>query len=213
MQKFPLLILSLLFVCLSHSCTPADESSSYPSLITEFSEIYADAEGNLYRIRPDRKPSYYLASPLKGYHPHTEYRAVCTYSFPENDSSAVRLYKLERVVVLRDSSTLTAPEIEPLQVISLWDGGDFINLHLQIKTQNGNHRLGFLMDSVRIAADRKRTVYLTLYHNQNNNPMYYSQKLYASLPKTSLKAVIEPGDSISLQIHSFEGNRFWKFVY
>lgn len=213
MRKIPTWILSLLFVCLGHSCTQTDESSLYPSLITEFSELYADADGNLYRIRPDRKPSYYLSTPLPGYHPHTEYRAACTYSYSENDSSTVKLYGLERVVVLQDSTQQTYAGKDPLQVISLWDGGEFINLHLVVKTQNKTHYLGYRLDSVRIDSQQKRTAYLSLYHNQNNNPLYYSQKLYASLSKSYLNAVIEAGDSIDLCIPTFEGKQHWKFIY
>lgn len=213
MHKVFILILSLLFVCLGHSCSQTDESSFYPSLITEFAEIYADGNGSLYKIRPDRKPAYYLTSPLPGYHPNTEYRAACTYSFPETDSSAVKLYRLERVVILQDSTEQTYPGTDPLQLISIWDGGEFINLHLQVKTQNAIHYLGYRMDSVRIDVHKKRTVYLSLYHNRNNNPQFYSQKLYASLSKSYLKAVIEPGDSICLYIPTVEGKRSWKFIY
>ena len=213
MRKTLIWALSALFVCLGHSCTQTDESSLYPSLITEFAELYADADGNLYRIRPDRKPAYYLNTPLPGYHPHTEYRAACTYSYSENDSSTVKLYGLERVVVLQDSTQQTYAGEDPLQVVSLWDGGEFINLHLSVKTQNGTHHWGYRIDSIHIAANQQRTAYLSLYHNQNGDPLSYSQKVYASIPKNNLKAVIEPGDSIRLQIHTFEGNRHWKFIY
>lgn len=213
MRKILIWVLSVLFVCLSHSCTQTDESSFYPSLITEFAELYADADGNLYRIRPDRKPTYYLNTPLGGYHPHTEYRAACTYSFSDQDSSTVLLYGLERVIVLQDSTQQNNQATDPLQVVSIWDGGEFINLHLSIKTQNGTHHWGYRIDSVRIAANQQRTAYLTLYHNQNGDPMSYSQKVYASISKNYLKSVIEPGDSIQLHILTFEGNRFWKFIY
>lgn len=212
-RQFSIRLLCCLFVCLSYSCSQTDEQTTYPSLITEFAELYADADGNICQMRPDRKSTYYLVSPLRGYHPHTEYRAACTYAFSGNDSTTVRIYGLERVVVLQDSTQQSYPGTDPLQVVSLWDGGDFINLHLSVKTQSGTQHWGYRMDSIRITAQQKRIAYLTLYHNQNNEPLSYSEKVYASLPKNSLKAVIEPGDSICLQINTFAGKNSWKFIY
>lgn len=213
MRKYFHQIACGLFIGLCLSCAQTDEETAYPSLITEFAELYADSEGTLYQIRPDRKPTYYLANPLPGYHPHTEYRAACTYSFPETDSTAVLLYGLERVVVMRDSTGAEYPGTDPLQVVSIWDGGAFINLHLSVKTQGGTHYLGYRLDSVRTDATQRRSAYLTLYHNQNRDPLSYSQKLYGSLPKSSLDSVIGPGDSIYVRIHTFTGIRTWTFSY
>lgn len=207
------LILCVLSVGLCLSCSQTDEQTSYPSFITEFAELYADNNGNLYRMRPDYKPAYYIDSPLTGYYPNTEYRAACTYTFSSPDSTTVHIYGLERVIVLQDSTRSVHAGNDPLQVVSIWDGGNFINFHLSVKTQNGTQYLAYRMDSVRIAANQKRTVYVSLYHNQNNDPLSYSQKLYASLPKSNLNAVIQQGDSICILIHTFEGTRTWKFIY
>lgn len=198
-------------LCLS--CSQTGEQTPYPSLTTEFAELYADTDGNLYRMQPDHQPAYYLDAPITGYQSNTEYRGVCTYTFSSPDSTTVHLYGLERVLLLQDSTRSAYPGTDPLQAVSLWDGGNFINLHLSVKTQNGTHYLGYRMDSVRIAPNRQRTVYLTLYHNQNNDPLSYSQKLYASLPKSNLNAVIQSGDSIYIYIHTFEGLKSWKFIY
>lgn len=209
---FPMILCSL-SVGLCLSCSQTDEQTSYPSLITDFAELYTDTYGNLYQIQPDRQPAYYIDSPIAGYLPSTEYRGVCTYTFSSLDSTAVHLYGLERVSLLQDSTRSAYPGTDPLQAVSLWDGGNFINLHLSVKTQNGTHYLGYRLDSIRIAPNRQRTVYMTLYHNQNNDPLSYSQKVYASLSKSSLNAIIQEGDSICIYIHTFEGLKHWNFIY
>lgn len=198
-------------LCLS--CSQTGEQTPYPALITDFAEVYSDANGNLFRMQPDHQPAYYIDSPIAGYLPDTEYRGVCTYTFSGSDSTTVHLYGVERVTLLQDSTRSAYPGTDPLQAVSLWDGGNFINFHLSVKTQNGIHYLGYRMDSIRIAPDRQRTVYLTLYHNQNNDPLSYSQKLYASLPKSNLNAVVQTGDSICIYIHTFEGLKHWNFIY
>lgn len=213
MRSGAFFILCGLSVGLCLSCSQTDEQTSYPSLITDFAEVYTDNSGNLYRMQPDRQPAYYIDSPIAGYLPNTEYRGVCTYTFSESDSTTVHLYGVERVLLLQDSTRSAYPGTDPLQVVSLWDGGSFINLHLSVKTQNGTHYLGYRLDSIRIAPDRQRTVYMTLYHNQNNDPLSYSQKVYASLSKSSLNAIIQAGDSICMYIHTFEGLKHWNFIY
>lgn len=214
MHQFFIIGICILTVFGSIACSSNTEQDAfYPSLITDFAAVYSDNDGNLYRIQPDHKKGLYLSNPIAGYHPGTEYRGVCTYTFSSDDSSVVKLYGLRHVNILRDSTKSTYPGKDPLSLVSMWDGGDFINLHLTTKTQHGRQFFGFRTDSVTLGTNQKRTAHLSLYHNQNNDPQSYSQTEYASLPKSSVSTLISDGDSICLYIHTYEGIKTAKFIY
>lgn len=195
------LVLFLLVVCL-FSCKDNDNSSDiYPNVITEFAMIKTDASGTMTELTTDDERTYTINNPKDGYEKNVRYRVVCGFV---PDGQTATLYHATGAYLLRDSTELTyAPDA--IKVVSVWQSGRFINMQLSPLSQGGTQYWGYRLDSI-----RGRMTHLSLHHRQNGDPMSYTQTVYASLPIDSLSKV-RVGDSITLHIQTFKGDRAWKF--
>lgn len=196
MKKY-LTILAALTLCMA--C--GDEQETYPSILTEMADAYVDAEGILYKIETDRGQSYTLTNPQQGFKPESIYRTLSGF-VPQTDGSAT-LYQMKGVHILRDSTAIGHKD--PTGILSAWRAGRYINLHLQPKTQGGTHYWGFTVDSV-----AQGKTWIGLHHRQNNDPLSYSQDVYASIPVDSIKTA-QPGDTLTITIATFDGTKTWTF--
>ena len=191
-----------LFLLLIASCSRNDDSSDfYPNVITEFAMIRTDDAGTMIELTTDDNRIFTLTNPQSGYDKNKRYRAVC--GFVPNGKTAY-LYNATGAYLLRDS-TEVAYEPDATGAVSVWLSGRYINMQLSPLTQGGVQYWGYRCDSV-----RGQMNHLSLHHRQNDDPLSYTQTVYASLPIDSLKTIPE-GDSIALHIKTFKGDRVWKF--
>ena len=139
-----------------------------------------------------------LSNPKKGLKPSVIYRALVGYTLDGNGGQAT-LYSAKATVLLHDSTSVA--QCDPVNVISLWRTGRYINLHLLPKTQNqGQHAWGFIVENI-----TDRHAYLRLHHRQGTDPTAYSTDQYASLLLSDIEA-----DDFTLTIETFSGTRSWE---
>lgn len=198
-MKIKVFILPLLITFFVIACN--EEEQVYPNIITEFAEMKVDGQGVADSIRLDNNVRYRISNKIKDLKPKATYRVVCGYI--PNGSSAT-IYTLEAAYYLRDSSRIA--QQAPTEVLSAWRSGRFINLHLTPKTQGGTHYWGYSIDSL-----VGHNAYLSLHHNQNNDPISYSADVYASIPVDSIRG-IQKGDTISLSIQTFKDKKTWTII-
>jgi len=196
------IFLALLIAVLCYSCNNNEDGEEYPSIISEFADIHTDDTGELYMFVNDNNKTYLFSNPMTGYKPSTIYRAVCGY-VPNVDETHARVYQLTGAHILRDSTLLGHKD--PINTISVWLGGKYINMQLAPLSQGGNQYWGFIIDSI-----LDSHAYISLYHNQNGDPTSYTQTTYTSLPLDSIQG-INTGDSITLRIETFNGAKIWNF--
>lgn len=199
----------LLLPFLALSCSDS-EDYTYPSLVTEFAEIESDGSGTLSHFTTDKGVTFRIVNPISGYFPGLIFRGVCGYEVIEENKHVAYLYNLQHVTILADS-THRALTNDPTKVLSAWRGAHYINFTLTPKTQGGIQYWGFRIDSVDTAYHKKH-YRLSLHHRQNNDPESYTATRYASLPLSSIKG-ISPGDTISFCANTYEGNKYWQFIY
>jgi hypothetical protein len=95
----------------------------------------------------------------------------------------------------------------------MWMGGRYINMQLTAKTQGGRHTWGYAIDFIEEAGEKGRAhthYYLSLHHNQGNDPTSYSQTHYCSILTTQLPQY-ENTDTITVSVHTFNGIKSWTF--
>lgn len=195
------------------SLTGCDDDYTYPSLITEFADIYTNNDTTLTFIENDEGDTYVTRTPLQGLDPRYFYRAVCGYEITDDKLDTlpiVILYTLESVKLLHED-TLSMPT-DPTNVTSVWRAGNYINLQLTPKTQGGTQTWNYRTDS--IITDNKNHQarhHITLVHDQNDDPLSYSTTVYASLYLPTSE--INPNDSIILTIQTFDEPQTWRFLY
>ena len=194
--------LFLLTTCLLICCKDGDDSSDfYPNVITEFAMIRTDASGAMIELTTDDNRTYTLSNPQEGYDKNAMYRAVCGFV---PDGRTATLYNAIGAYMLRDSTEL-GYEPDPIKATSVWQSGRYINMQLAPLTQGGTQYWGYRIDGV-----KGRTTHLSLHHRQNNDPLSYTETVYASLSVDDFET-IPAGDSIALHIKTFSGDRVWAF--
>ncbi len=198
------------------ACSDDEYVYVYPSLLTEFVELYSDESGNGTHFTTDNGNTYAINTPLQGLQAHAVYRLVCGYELTEEyqeDYPVAKLYTLESVVVLQEEDTVADADAgDPTGLTAIWRGGDYLNLQLAPKTQGGEQEWNYRTDSITTSASGCRTFHLSLCHRQLDDPYSYSTTVYASLPLYNV-GTLQKGDSLTFAIQTFDSRRVWHFVY
>ena len=96
---------------------------------------------------------------------------------------------------------------DPVKFESMWlsKSGKYLNLYLQLKTgvtddTTAVQQLAFISDTLIVNPNQTTIRHITLHHDQNKVPEYYSTKAYVSLLTDSIAA-----DSIRISINTYTG--------
>lgn len=184
------------------------DGTTYPPVITEMAELPTDGSGTAYTLYTDAGQRYQIENPVTGLKADALYRIVCGYEV--RSSGQAHLYSASAVTVpelVADNAAAT----DPLKVVAVWRGSHYINLHLEPKTQGGTHQWGYRLTATE-ACSTGRLFCLALCHSQADDPTSYSTTVYMSLPLEVLDQPA-PGDSIQLDIVTFDGPRSWRLAY
>lgn len=198
-------IMIFLFV----GCQKEDnDSASYPALITEFANLQTNENGVAVTFHNDKGEKFNIGNHIENLIPNATYRIVCGYEVTDKSAKSAIIYKVERVEVLKEQATA---HCDALNVIAVWMGGHFINMHLAPKTQGGEHDWGYHLDRISNYKGQK-AYHLSLFHHQKEDPTAYTENRYASVNLTQLTD-IQSGDSIYISIQTFEKDKTWCFQY
>lgn len=191
----------------------AENQEPYPDLVTEFANIHTDVNGIFRNMTTDDGSSFSITNTnIKPHHPNATYRVVV--GFVPNTSGMrieAEIYTLTGVYVLADSTTIVRHD--PTGIESMWKKAEYINMQLTAKTQGGTHLWGYAIDSIQGTGEHGRThshIHMSIHHNQNNNPLSYSQTYYCSIPISKIESY-QPNDTITVSVHTFEGMKKWMF--
>ena len=185
-------------ICLA-SCSN-NEDDTYPSIITEMADLYTNDDGKMEKFTTDAGITYQITNGKGDLKPRAFYRILCGY-VPSGNSATI--YQAQSAYYLKDSTAIAKKD--PIGVKSAWRAGKYINMYLSPLTQGGTQYWGFITDSI-----KDGHAWVSLFHNQNADPLSYTQPTYASLPVDSIKG-IQAGDSITLRINTFNGTQTWNF--
>ena len=199
MKHASLFILALACLTTFVACKNS-EDDTYPSIITEMADLYTNAEGVGEKFTTDAGITYTVTKGPDDLVPNALYRILCGY-VPSGDKAII--YQAQSAYYLKDSTEIA--KTDPTGVQSAWRAGKYINMYLSPLTQGGKQYWGFITDSI-----KGGHAWVSLYHNQNNDPQSYTQPTYASLPVDSIKGIHE-GDIITLSINTFNGPQTWDF--
>lgn len=145
--------------------------------------------------------------PQKMEHADTTYRMMLYYNKVEKAPVDIKSIRLAHVVnPAKKDKALTLAD-DPLKLISAWkaENGAYLNLSLGLMTGNVEdedaiQKIAVVADSV-VAADGSKTYYLTLHHDQDSIPEFYTQTVYVSIPIRGLPK----GDRICIRMNTYSG--------
>ena len=193
-----------------------EEEYVYPDLITEMSCLKTNAEGfgvqiitdngTVWNLKEGNRPDSLTADSV--------YRVVSRFA-PVADSEAVA-YSFWKVI-----SPLPKPEseyenihLDPVDIQSIWQSGDYLNMVLQVMVKDKEHELSFIDNGITSNANGTQTLHLTLYHHRKDDVEGFMQKYYLSVPLWHYQGKLNKGDTIVFELYTYkEGMTQRTFTY
>ena len=200
LKQYSILLAALLFT----SC--GEEEYVFPDLVTEMVCLKTDAngygthfitdEGHTWHLKKENQPDSLSAD--------STYRVVSRYA-PLNgtEANAYSLYKTISSLPIPES---TYEEIftAPVSIQSIWCSGEYLNMVLLISCKDQEHELSFIENGIARNDDGTKTLTLTLFHDRKGDIEGFNEKYYLSIPLWHYQGVLDKGDSIILQLNTYE---------
>ena len=150
--------------------------------------------------------SYLL--PEKMEHRDTTYRMMLYYNKEGNKPIELKSLRRAHIVKASDKQSSLTIHDDPVKLISVWkaQNSSYINMSLglmvgNVENEDAVHKVGLVVNSVETIADGSKTYYLTLHHDQDSIPEYYTQTVYLSVPLKEYSA----GDRICIRMNTYSG--------
>ncbi|MBQ8360569.1 MAG: NigD-like N-terminal domain-containing protein [Bacteroidaceae bacterium] len=200
------------------SCSNDDDNYTYPNLLNEFADVATGPSARFTHLLTDKGERLPVVNAgeiaTEGVTPDTVYRTMVGYVpvLTEEGTSGAQIYTLQAIAAPQPqpSSEFAEVKADPLEMQSIWRGGNYLNLILLVKAQKGRHTFHFIEDSVTVSASTgHRTLYLRLYHDANDDVQAYTQKVGLSLPLSGYSGTLAEGDSIEIRIPTPQGWEPW----
>ncbi len=209
--------LLLLPVCLIAVAACQDDEYVYPNVVTEFIDGQTNEAGTLSQLVTD-KGKVYTIQPregLDGLVPDSVYRTVSVYQ-PIDGSDEAFLYSAELILAMRplpDWSFQNGIKTDPVNVRSVWQSGEYINLILLPLVKEGSHAFHFIDYGI-TESGGTRTLALTLYHDRKGDSEAFTREVCLSIPLWPYRHELRKGDTVVLQINTYdEGVVSYTFAY
>lgn len=216
MKRF--VILSFIIPFLLPACS--DDDYVYPNVLTEMIDLKTDNTGTGRYLITDEGTEWNIQARtgLGGLVPDTTYRTVTMYA-PLTVNGATEkeamLYNTQLVL-----SPIPLPEAkfkeiktDPVAIQSIWRGGNYLNMILQVMAKDRQHGYHFIENKLE-NRNGEQTLYLTLYHDRNNDIEGFDRKVYLSVPLWAYAHILRKGDKIVFNINTYkEGMTSRTFTY
>ncbi|MBQ8875253.1 MAG: hypothetical protein IJY60_08130 [Bacteroides sp.] len=193
-----------------------EEEYVYPDLITEMSCLKTNAEGfgvqiitdngTVWNLKEGNRPDSLTADSV--------YRVVSRFA-PVADSEAVA-YSFWKVIspLPKPESEYESIHLDPVDIQSIWQSGDYLNMVLQVMVKDKEHELSFIDNGITSNGNGTQTLHLTLYHHRKDDVEGFMQKYYLSVPLWHYQGKLNKGDTIVFELYTYkEGMTQRTFTY
>ena len=205
-RRFMAVILALTALIIA-GCS--NDRETIDTLFSGFVTGYTDADGYLYKIKDDFGKEYPVAEKIDTRTPYTSYRLVITSTLNADSSLSFRQIvkpisnKAMEDYQLHDS----LKKHDPIQIKTAYIGGGFLNILLQIKTQQEKavHHLEYTHHK-----SKGKTIF-RFYHNAYGDKPIYTRDVYISIPLSSYG--LHKNDTVSISYTGFDGDCILKVAY
>lgn len=215
-----------LTACSRDSYDTGDGSLSY--LRADFADLLTGSGGEASQATTDDGATLYLSPAVKESWMTAKdsvYRALVYYksNAAANGTATVEPVTASRVIVPsvtkgNAQSALLYPT-DPVALSSAWmsKNGRYLNLDIGIKTGKKDGKVetqsvGILYTGTSAGSDGTKVHRLTLLHDQNNAPEYYTVETYVSIPLYRLPFETASGDKMEITVNTYTGTQTKTFT-
>lgn len=209
-------VLRLLPLCLLFLACSEEEDYTYPNLLSEFAEVCTDAQGASTRLITDDGEQLTISNaeaiPTEGITPDSVYRVITRYVRTGNQAEIYSLQAIPSSYAQPASAFPDGIKSDPVEMQSIWTGGNYLNMILLVKAQNGKHTFRFVEDSLITSPTGRHTLCLSLYHDAGDDVQAYTQKAYLSVPLLPYSDSLNEGDTLLMRIPTASGWQEWRRI-
>ena len=199
----------LISSCTTDSYEKGD--GKYSLMQGDFVEAKVNAQRQIVSFSTDDGDEFDLSEPYTDKWiktPDTLYRCMIYYNKVENKKAElVSIGEVPCPRILTLAEFKKDLRTDPVKFESMWlsKSGKYLNLYLQLKTgvtddTTAIQQLAFISDTLIVNPNQTTIRHITLHHDQNKVPEYYSTKAYVSLLTDSIAA-----DSVRISINTYTG--------
>ena len=181
-----------------------DDDYYYPSVKLEFVTVEAGEDGRIQTLIPDKGEVLTVSEDRTGstISPNTSRRVMSNYEVLSGENTAT-IYSLQSLIVPvpkpeDDPVYKDGIKQDPVEVVSIWLGRDYLNMILNLKVNGGKqHVFGIVEDLSEF--ETNGTVNMLLYHDANGDEEYYNRRAYLSVPLDKYADAENPGQKITIK--------------
>ncbi|MDD3038519.1 NigD-like protein [Bacteroides sp.] len=172
-----------------------DDEYHYPSVKLDFVTVKSGVNGKLQTLLPDKGGALAVSKDRTNstISPNNSKRVLANYEVTSSDGvTSATIYSLQSLVTLTpkfkgDPGYGDLTKTDPIDVVSIWMGRDYLNIILSLKAKGGVQHIFDLLGEVQEESENgEKVVVLSLYHDANGDPEYYNRRAYISVPLTKL---------------------------
>ena len=183
-----------------------DDDYYYPSVKMEFVTIEAGDDGRIRTLIPDKGDILPVSQDLTGstISPNTARRVMSNY---ETMEEGAKIYSLQSLLTPtpkpKDDPAFKDKEgKDPVEVVSIWLGRDYLNMILNLKASTGKgHIFGIIEDKSEL--ETIGSVDMLLYHDADSDEEYYNRRAYISVPLKQYAESEHPADGIKIKFRYY----------
>lgn len=191
-----------------------NEDKPFPAYQTMLADMTPDANGRVDKLVLDDGTVETLTNPQTGLKADSTYR-ICALYEPKTATGIALVAYAPVLTMTPEVYDAALVRTDAVNELVCWQGAAYINLLVGVKGSNvGKHYFGFNRGTLTDNGNGTRTLHITLLHDQNGDPAYYTSDRYLSMPLKSLAGTLRPDtDSVSVIVNTFGGVERFAFLY
>lgn len=178
------------------------ESGRIDDFLVEFATVVKPADKITFQL--DNNKSL-IPKELKDFSGKDGQRVILNYTPLRGDTVRVNSISDIFTGTIQESDNVDALIKDPVKIQSVWVGGNYLNLILEIEYYDKTHVIGLFRDT------KPSAVELHFSHSRNGDKPGYSKKLYASFLLSAIKTSNSP-TPFRFHINTHNGVRVFEMI-
>lgn len=209
MKRISAIVISALTCAVLSFIACEDEKDTVETMYNGFMTGQTDANGHICVLKDDFGKQYTVKDESDKLKPDTAYRMVASIAI-DDDNTARILQKVPAISYIAPEDSIVPDTMhvkDPIEIISHYIGGGYLNLHVGIlvKNESSEHTLFYTR------LDTPGKLKFTIYHNAYGDTHVYTKYAYISIPLQGYG--LAKNDTVFLSCTGYQKDYDLKLIY